>query len=117
MVCLTGAAKPSPVPFLAILQRSGVCANRVLFIGDSHENDVAGAKKCGMHAVLLDRNDAGNSASILASDVAGLTSHTSFSNFRSDFVPPDIIVSSLEPSHFAEKLQDYVSARVKDNNC
>jgi putative hydrolase of the HAD superfamily len=42
-----GALKPSPVPFIAIAQRAGVVPSRVLFIGDSYEKDVLGARNAG----------------------------------------------------------------------
>ena len=49
--------KPSPVPFMAISQRTGVPPSRILFIGDSFEKDVLGATAVGMTGGLLARND------------------------------------------------------------
>jgi putative hydrolase of the HAD superfamily len=43
-----GAAKPSPVPFLAALDRLGVKPARALHIGD-HPKDEEGAAAAGMH--------------------------------------------------------------------
>ena len=49
--------KPSPIPFIAISQRTGVPPSRILFIGDSFENDVVGAHAVGMTGGLLLRED------------------------------------------------------------
>mmetsp|Transcript_6652 Transcript_6652/g.6777 ORF Transcript_6652/g.6777 Transcript_6652/m.6777 type:complete len:555 (+) Transcript_6652:134-1798(+) len=55
--CEVGVMKPSPVPFIAISQRTGIPASRILFIGDSLEKDVQGARAAGMTAALLLRDD------------------------------------------------------------
>ena len=55
--CDVGTMKPSPVPFMAISQRTGVPPNRILFIGDSFEKDVLGASAAGMTGGLLARKD------------------------------------------------------------
>lgn len=52
---LLGTMKPSPVPFLAISQITGVPANRIVFIGDSLEADVKGSMNAGMIPVLINR--------------------------------------------------------------
>jgi FMN phosphatase YigB (HAD superfamily) len=52
-----GSMKPSPVPFIAIAQRTGVHPSRILFIGDSFEKDVIGARAVGMTGGLLLRNN------------------------------------------------------------
>jgi HAD superfamily hydrolase (TIGR01509 family) len=52
-----GIMKPSPVPFMAISQRTGIPPSRILFIGDSLEKDVEGAKAVGMTAALILRTD------------------------------------------------------------
>lgn len=49
--------KPSPIPFIAISQRTGIPPSRILFIGDSFENDVVGAHAVGMTGGLLLRED------------------------------------------------------------
>ena len=49
--------KPSPVPFIAISQRTGVPPSRILFVGDSFEKDVEGARAAGMCGALLARKD------------------------------------------------------------
>ena len=55
--CDVGSMKPSPVPFIAIAQRTGVHPSRILFIGDSFEKDVIGARAVGMTGGLLLRNN------------------------------------------------------------
>ena len=52
-----GSMKPSPIPFIAISQRTGIPPNRILFIGDSFQNDVVGAHAVGMTGGLLLRED------------------------------------------------------------
>jgi hypothetical protein len=52
-----GAAKPSPVPFLACCQKLKVIPSRVLYIGDNYEHDILGAKKVGMKAGFLKRKN------------------------------------------------------------
>ena len=55
--CDVGKMKPSPVPFIAISQRTGVPPSRILFVGDSFEKDVMGARAAGMCGALLARKD------------------------------------------------------------
>lgn len=55
--CDVGSMKPSPVPFIAIAQRTGVHPSRILFIGDSFEKDIIGARAVGMTGGLLLRNN------------------------------------------------------------
>jgi putative hydrolase of the HAD superfamily len=50
-----GAAKPHRDIFELALRRLRCAPARALFVGDSPETDVAGARAAGMHAVLLDR--------------------------------------------------------------
>ena len=50
-----GAAKPAAAPFEAALQALGMEADEAVHVGDSPENDVAGARAAGIRAVLLDR--------------------------------------------------------------
>lgn len=58
-LCLTssvsGALKPSPVPFLAALQLTGAVPSRVLYVGDAVDKDVVGANGCGMVSCWLNR--------------------------------------------------------------
>jgi putative hydrolase of the HAD superfamily len=51
-----GAAKPDPAPFRAALQAAGCEPQEAVHVGDSEENDVAGARAAGIRAVLLRRD-------------------------------------------------------------
>ena len=50
-----GAAKPSAAPFQRGLELAGVTADQALHVGDSPENDLAGARAAGVRGVLLTR--------------------------------------------------------------
>ncbi len=102
--------KPSPVPFLALLQRLNAQPSRTLFIGDSYVNDVVGAKNCGMCAALLDRSSSWTSASSASSidrDITGLNiPNTDSLNMASN---PDLILNSLDPAHISEIILKYLN--------
>ena len=51
-----GAAKPDPAIFRAALDRLGAAATDAMHVGDSVEEDVAGARAAGLEAVLVARN-------------------------------------------------------------
>ncbi len=51
-----GVAKPHAAIFHAALERAGVRADGALFVGDSYESDVLGARDAGMQAALLLRD-------------------------------------------------------------
>ena len=50
-----GAQKPSSDAFDVFAKELGVSAEECLFVGDNAEQDVAGARAAGMHALLVDR--------------------------------------------------------------
>jgi HAD superfamily hydrolase (TIGR01549 family) len=50
-----GKVKPHPTIFQAVLDRLGVEADRAAMVGDSPEDDLAGARSLGMRAFLVDR--------------------------------------------------------------
>jgi putative hydrolase of the HAD superfamily len=50
-----GLMKPHPSIFKEALWRAGVAADEALMVGDSVRQDVDGARKVGMRAVLLHR--------------------------------------------------------------
>ena len=52
-----GRTKPHPSIFLAALERLGVEPPAAAMVGDSPEDDIAGARSLGMRALLLDRDD------------------------------------------------------------
>lgn len=54
-----GARKPSPAAFEAALRAVGAEPAQALHIGDSLEEDVAGARRAGIEPVLISRNGTG----------------------------------------------------------
>jgi HAD superfamily hydrolase (TIGR01549 family) len=52
-----GKVKPDPSIFRAALHRLGVRPRQAAMVGDSPEDDVAGARALGMRAFLVDRDD------------------------------------------------------------
>jgi putative hydrolase of the HAD superfamily len=52
---VVGEAKPAAAVFEAGLRLAGCDAGEALFVGDSVENDVAGARAAGLRAVLVQR--------------------------------------------------------------
>jgi putative hydrolase of the HAD superfamily len=50
-----GKTKPHPAIFRSALDRLGVRADEAAMVGDSPEDDVAGARALGMQAFLVDR--------------------------------------------------------------
>jgi HAD superfamily hydrolase (TIGR01549 family) len=50
-----GKVKPSPSIFKAVLELLGVAPSEAVMIGDSPEDDVAGAQAVGIRGLLLDR--------------------------------------------------------------
>ena len=55
---LVGTLKPGPGIFRKALEKSGTDAEVSLHIGDSLEDDIAGARNAGIDAVLIDRSGA-----------------------------------------------------------
>ena len=55
---VVGADKPAPALFEAALRMAGCEAAEAVHVGDSPDNDVAGAERAGIRAVLLDRRGA-----------------------------------------------------------
>ena len=50
-----GIKKPDPAIFTPALEQTGLVANEALFVGDSPEDDVAGARAAGLRPVLIRR--------------------------------------------------------------
>jgi putative hydrolase of the HAD superfamily len=50
-----GAEKPDARIFLTALRRARVTAGEALHVGDSYDEDVCGAERVGMRALLVDR--------------------------------------------------------------
>lgn len=51
-----GASKPSVVPFMALSLLTASVPSRILYVGDSYEHDVVGAKRAGFKSAILLRN-------------------------------------------------------------
>ena len=63
--CEVGFAKPSPVIFEHAAKKLGIVPEQILHVGDSAEEDVAGANAAGVRALLVDRdNTTGDAARI-----------------------------------------------------
>jgi HAD superfamily hydrolase (TIGR01662 family) len=52
-----GKVKPDPSIFRAVLDRLGVAPEEAAMVGDSPADDVQGARRMGMRAFLVDRDD------------------------------------------------------------
>jgi len=50
-----GKVKPSPLIFAAALDLLAVAASEAVMVGDSLQDDIEGARACGLRAILLDR--------------------------------------------------------------
>lgn len=50
-----GRGKPDPAPFLAALKLLAADPHEVIFVGDSLDADIAGARAAGMRSILIDR--------------------------------------------------------------
>jgi HAD superfamily hydrolase (TIGR01549 family) len=61
---VAGAAKPDPAIFARACEDAGCAPGEAIHVGDSPENDVAGAQAAGIRAVLLDRSGAGGPGAI-----------------------------------------------------
>jgi hypothetical protein len=78
-----GVCKPSPVAFIAGIHKSGFLPHRILYVGDSYEHDVIGAKNAGMYSAWLVRNNGiegsggGKTAQQVAMASANITTTTS----------------------------------------
>jgi putative hydrolase of the HAD superfamily len=59
-----GARKPDPAIFEAALEVAGVPALEALHVGDTADEDVAGARAAGIRVLLLDREGGGDIASL-----------------------------------------------------
>lgn len=59
-----GARKPEPGIFAAALELAGCGPDAALHVGDTAEEDVAGARGAGIEALLLDRAGGGDIASL-----------------------------------------------------
>ncbi len=68
-----GCNKPHPGIFYQVMLQMDLLAGRTLYVGDSYEHDVVGARSAGLDAVLLDRiGSAGKRDCPVIRDLSGL---------------------------------------------
>lgn len=60
----TGVRKPDPAIFSAALDVAGCSADEAIHVGDTVEEDIAGAGAAGIRALLIDRTGGGDIASL-----------------------------------------------------
>ena len=60
----SGSRKPDPVIFSQALELAGCGADEAVHVGDTAEEDVAGAEAAGIRALLLDREGGGDIGSL-----------------------------------------------------
>lgn len=66
----TGVRKPDPAIFAAALELADCSADEAVHVGDTVEEDVAGAGAAGIRALLLDRDGGGDVASLTEIEAA-----------------------------------------------
>lgn len=86
-----GCAKPSPVPYLVSSQLLNVPAARILFVGDSYDADVLGARAAGVKAALLVRNDLKHNAA-------------EAEDLKRRYPEADLVIANLNPTEFEAAL-------------
>src|SRR5919201_3021325 len=62
---VAGARKPEPAIFESALELAGCSADEALHVGDTAEEDIAGARAAGIRALLIDRSGNGGDISSL----------------------------------------------------
>ena len=62
---VAGARKPDPAIFAPALELAGCDPEEALHVGDTAEEDVAGARAAGIRSLLIDRNGGGGDISSL----------------------------------------------------
>jgi putative hydrolase of the HAD superfamily len=65
--CEVGCAKPLPGIFERVVELLGVTPRDTLHVGDSAEEDFAGAKAAGLHGLLVNRQSARPSRDVICS--------------------------------------------------
>lgn len=63
---IVGVTKPDPQLFTVALEAAGCEASEAVHVGDSLENDVAGARAAGIRPVLLDRSGGAEAPGVAA---------------------------------------------------
>ncbi len=117
-----GAAKPSPIGFLASYQllskffkdqslqestSTGLSISRVLYVGDSYKHDVVGANRVGMKTAYLSRpNEISPTNAIGGANISTSPSHAN-QNISANDSLVDLLLHSLDTSHVEQKIQEY----------
>jgi putative hydrolase of the HAD superfamily len=71
-----GCNKPHPAIFRQAMDRMGLVDERVLYVGDSYEHDVIGARNAGLDVVLVDRDGSSSASGVpIINDLRGLFDH------------------------------------------
>jgi HAD superfamily hydrolase (TIGR01662 family) len=71
-----GCNKPHPDIFGQAMDRMNLDGERVLYVGDSYEHDVLGARNAGLDVVLVDRVGTSDAVDVpTVSDLRGLPAH------------------------------------------
>lgn len=60
-----GVAKPDPQIFKILLERSGFAPEEAVYVGDSAEDDVVGARAAGLRSIWVNRAGAENTTGVL----------------------------------------------------
>jgi FMN phosphatase YigB (HAD superfamily) len=123
-----GAMKPSPVSFIALAQRLDTLPSRVLYVGDSFDHDVQGAKGAGMHSAFLVRLEEASSSTSpeQQKNKAPDTVYTLPDELKNMLISEDsggpeeaqrlhIELSSLHPVEFKTKVYHYIDTYLRDN--
>jgi 2-haloalkanoic acid dehalogenase type II len=66
-----GVFKPDPAPFLELVEKLAVTAERALFVGDSFEHDIVGAHRIGMRTAWVTQHEAEEDGAIRPDYVVG----------------------------------------------
>lgn len=80
---LIGKDKPNPQPFIAILKMLGITHNEAIYVGDSFDEDVLGAKGVGILPILYSK-DNNEIIKNKISDVISINHHTDLIRILND---------------------------------
>jgi len=90
-----GSCKPSRLGFIACAQLLNASPSRVLYVGDSYDKDVVGARACGMMGALLLRG---------AGDTAAAAGTAGAAAAAADYSEAHLILTGLTPVEMQAKL-------------
>lgn len=104
-----GASKPSPAGFVACAQLTGFKPARTLYIGDSYEKDIVGAKKCGMLTALILREDRSNCDAPNGSSGVQTAADVMASAAANAYPDADMVLTSLQWEEVKQHLHQIIS--------